>query len=516
MIAKQFRVMLLPFLAGLAPTIYAQECPPDVVKADRNASVAIHARKTTKETGAVEDDYGTGFVVSKSGYVLTAKHVVEKRKGDDEVVIDGAIGSRKATPSPLSVIDGDELHDIALLKFEDTSRKYNPVLLGDPGQVQVGTLLCSVGYPLETIEFTHVTGSLSGQGGPDGRWLTQMPSNKGESGAPVFLKSGEVVAMKVGGYSNVQNVNFLIPVNLARHVLILVPDLEGSPWDGFVPLSSWSRWLNLGVSALVLLVGLLIFRFLPPPIFQLHPYTQRAFIFWLCQWSGFTLLWLLIWQHPTGETDLRGILAAVDLQSIFALGFFLAFSKENDFRLGPTILDLIIVFVLVLASNLVFYELGITGHLGQDWRSVWIFGSEILSASSLGLVALAFVWRYAGVPGYVFAFVTVVYLVLQRPIYQGTFVHAPVHPGWSVALSMGKLIYALVFYGMFFLPPTPKLTGPLNPPTFGVKLGPWVLKPLVRILVLVGGGVLTFLIAFLNKELSALVQAALAHLTHNN
>ncbi len=49
-----------------------------------------------------------------------------------------------------------------------------------------------------------------------------MPSNAGESGAPVIdLKNGGVVAMKYGGKdpAGAQNVNYLIPLNFAKGML---------------------------------------------------------------------------------------------------------------------------------------------------------------------------------------------------------------------------------------------------------------------------------------------------------
>jgi hypothetical protein len=64
-----------------------------------------------------------------------------------------------------------------------------------------------------------------------------MPSNPGDSGAPVFVSSGEVVAIKVGGYDNAQNINLLIPLNLAEGLLIEVPDLPGKS-ESIVRVSS--------------------------------------------------------------------------------------------------------------------------------------------------------------------------------------------------------------------------------------------------------------------------------------
>jgi len=202
--------------------VRAQSCPERVIRGIRGATVFIKVKKTLKVTGQVEERTGTGFVVSASGYVLTSRHVVEADERVDEVEIDGSIGSRKAPSSELAVIARNE-HDVALLKFADTSKIYGSVPLGRPAEVRLGTTLCAVGFPKQQ-EFYFASGTMSGEQGA--LWVTQMPSNPGDSGAPVFITSGEVVAIKFGGYDDAQNINLLVPMNLANDLLSLVPDLS--------------------------------------------------------------------------------------------------------------------------------------------------------------------------------------------------------------------------------------------------------------------------------------------------
>lgn len=197
----------------------AQSCSDEVIKQNRAATVFIKVKKTLKVTGQVEERTGTGFVISPSGYVLTNKHVIEADANLDEIEIAGAIASREAFPSRLIVIQPNQ-HDVALLKFADTSKTYGVVTLGQVANVKVGTHLCSEGFPANQ-EYFFAEGPLSSTGAERGFWLTQMPSNPGDSGAPVFLTSGEVVAIKVGGYEGLQNVNLLIPMNLAQDLVIL-------------------------------------------------------------------------------------------------------------------------------------------------------------------------------------------------------------------------------------------------------------------------------------------------------
>jgi hypothetical protein len=77
-----------------------------------------------------------------------------------------------------------------------------------------------------------------------------MGSNPGDSGAPVFLTSGEVVAVKVGGYEQAQNLNEIIPLSYATPLLTEVGDKEKNcalvkePDDGRLPPSRLSMVLD--------------------------------------------------------------------------------------------------------------------------------------------------------------------------------------------------------------------------------------------------------------------------------
>jgi S1-C subfamily serine protease len=219
-------IVLIAILS--ATPLVAQACSPEVIKHNRDATVFIKVKRTLKVTGQVEERTGTGFIISPSGWVLTTAHLVKADANVDDIQIVGSIASREASSSSrLDFIGGNE-HDVALLKFADTSKTYNAVTLGKVSGVDVGAHMCSEGFPQDK-EYFFVEGALSGKGGSGkggerGYWLTQMPSNPGDSGAPVFLSSGEVIAIKVGGYEGLQDVNLLIPLNLAEDLLISVPD----------------------------------------------------------------------------------------------------------------------------------------------------------------------------------------------------------------------------------------------------------------------------------------------------
>jgi S1-C subfamily serine protease len=214
-------IVLIAILS--ATPLVAQACSQEVIKHNRDATVFIRVKRTLKVTGQVEERTGTGFIISPSGWVLTTAHLVKADANVDDIQIVGSIASREASSSSrLDFIGGND-HDVALLKFADTSKTYNAVTLGNVSLVDVGAHMCSEGFPKENENF-FVEGALSGKGGERGFWLTQMPSNPGDSGAPVFLSSGDVIAIRVGGYEGLQDVNLLIPLNLAQDLLISVPD----------------------------------------------------------------------------------------------------------------------------------------------------------------------------------------------------------------------------------------------------------------------------------------------------
>ena len=218
---------LSALLTLLCASGIAQTCPEDVVARERGAAVFIHVKKTLKGTGAVEERFGTGVVISPSGYVLTSRHVIEADNRVDEIDIGGLIGSRKANgccSSDLRVVAKNE-HDVALLKFEDTSKIYKYVPIGHPSEVNLSTTLCSLSFP-KNQEIYYGSGAKSGDEGPN--WTTTMASNPGDSGAGVFVASGDVVALKYGGYDDAQSINLLVPINLANDLLMLVPDLGQS------------------------------------------------------------------------------------------------------------------------------------------------------------------------------------------------------------------------------------------------------------------------------------------------
>jgi S1-C subfamily serine protease len=198
--------------------MFGQDCS-DLIRQNRLSVVHIQAEKTLKTSGAVKVVGATGFIVSASGVVLTNKHVVAQDPDVDEVKVAAAVGSQAAQLEPMHLLAVSNAADVAILQFNDTSKTWRPVAIGNPWLMDVDHPFCSMSFPLD-IEFLMTKGNLSGKGAPNGWWYASLASNPGDSGAPVFdAADGKVVALKVGDRDDAKGLSYLIPINLASTLL---------------------------------------------------------------------------------------------------------------------------------------------------------------------------------------------------------------------------------------------------------------------------------------------------------
>jgi serine protease Do len=167
---------------------------------------------------------GSGFIVSKDGYILTNNHVVA---GMDKVQV---ILTDKRTFTA-KVIGTDPTTDVAVIKIDAADLPTIP--LGDDATARVGQWVLAVGNPLE-LDFTVTAGIISAKGRSNlplpGRGdysitdfiQTDAAINPGNSGGPLVNIRGEVIginsaiASQTGYYSGY---GFAIPIGLAHQVM---------------------------------------------------------------------------------------------------------------------------------------------------------------------------------------------------------------------------------------------------------------------------------------------------------
>lgn len=162
---------------------------------------------------------GSGFIVDKSGYILTNSHVVE-----DASRITVRLDSGEEYVA--KVIGTDEETDLAVLKIE-AGKELPFVRLGNSDQAQVGDWVLAIGSPFGLAR--TVTAGIISQtkretpyGSPFQKFIqTDAAINRGNSGGPLVNMNGEVIgvnsqiATSTGDYNGI---GFALPSNQAFSV----------------------------------------------------------------------------------------------------------------------------------------------------------------------------------------------------------------------------------------------------------------------------------------------------------
>jgi Do/DeqQ family serine protease len=163
---------------------------------------------------------GSGFVVNKSGVILTNNHVVA---GADEVWVQLSDERRFEA----RVVGSDPSTDVAVVKLTRPPGDLRPVQIGNSEQVRVGDYVLAIGNPLGLGQ-TVTMGIVSAKNRMLGGRITQYEDfiqtdaaiNQGNSGGPLFNFKGEVIGINsaILNPAVAMNVGFAIPINLARQI----------------------------------------------------------------------------------------------------------------------------------------------------------------------------------------------------------------------------------------------------------------------------------------------------------
>lgn len=170
---------------------------------------------------------GSGFIIDKSGIVVTNNHVVA---GADAVTVQLSDG-RELTGR---VLGRDDKTDIAVVKI-DGKGPFQAVHWGDSNHIRVGDSVFAVGSPFG-LGNTVTSGIVSarsreiGAGPYDDFLQVDAAINSGNSGGPLFDASGRVVGVNTAIFSpsggNV-GIGFAIPAQLARDVAMQIVEHGG-------------------------------------------------------------------------------------------------------------------------------------------------------------------------------------------------------------------------------------------------------------------------------------------------
>ena len=163
---------------------------------------------------------GSGFLITKDGYIVTNNHVVENAEKITVRTLDKKIYEAK-------VVGQDPKTDVALIKVEADDLPFAE--LGDSDVLKVGEWVLAIGNPFG-LDHTVTAGIVSAKGrvigaGPYDDFIqTDAAINFGNSGGPLFDFHGRVVGMNTAIIARGQGIGFAVPVNVIKDIVSQLRD----------------------------------------------------------------------------------------------------------------------------------------------------------------------------------------------------------------------------------------------------------------------------------------------------
>ncbi|MDR1065512.1 MAG: trypsin-like peptidase domain-containing protein [Oscillospiraceae bacterium] len=208
--------------------------------------------------------YGSGFIISEDGYILTNYHVVQYASNYG---YDLSVSMRDGTSYKASVVGYEADNDVAVVKID--ARELTPVTIGSSAGIQVGESVWAVGNPRQ-LDFTMTEGIVSALDREvlvDNNVSIEMfqisaAVNSGNSGGPVYNEYGEVLGIVSAKYASVgtEGLGFAIPIDDAMSIasdLITHGYVSGKAYLGITVQTMEERYAqlyNMTVGAVVMSV----------------------------------------------------------------------------------------------------------------------------------------------------------------------------------------------------------------------------------------------------------------------
>lgn len=163
-----------------------------------------------------ERSLGTGFIIDKTGYIVTNNHVIE----DAEKI---QVKLKNGEEYDAEIVGRDPSTDLALIKIKP-STDLPSLEFGDSKAIKVGQWVVAIGSPFgleQTVTqgIVSAKGRVIGQGAYDDFIQTDASINPGNSGGPLLSLDGKVIGINTAIIASAQGIGFAIPTNLATGII---------------------------------------------------------------------------------------------------------------------------------------------------------------------------------------------------------------------------------------------------------------------------------------------------------
>ncbi len=177
-------------------------------------------------TVETEKALGSGFVMDKTGHIVTNYHVIAGAKS-----VQVSFSNNESVKA--NVVGSDPTTDLAVLRVNATARALTPLMLGNSDSVEVGDQVVAIGNPfgLARTATAGIVSALQRQITSPNQYTidhviqTDAAINHGNSGGPLINMDGQVIGVNAqidtgstGEQGNV-GIGFAIPSNTVKNVV---------------------------------------------------------------------------------------------------------------------------------------------------------------------------------------------------------------------------------------------------------------------------------------------------------
>lgn len=233
-VAASIAVITALFTSGMI-TIFSPQAPirdieelrrkvSNLEKQSSNQRAEFNKIKTKIEPGSDVKFGGTSFMIDPKGYLVTSAHVL---KGAKKLYVQNSMGMDLLA----EIVHQDADADIAILKINDPDfRAGKQMPYGfKKSSTELSEPVFTLGYPKDEIVYNE--GYLSAKSGLDGDTMScqiNITANPGNSGGPIFNKSGEIIGILNARQASADGVVF---ATKTKHIFRLIDQLRENDED---------------------------------------------------------------------------------------------------------------------------------------------------------------------------------------------------------------------------------------------------------------------------------------------
>jgi serine protease Do len=223
--------IFLIILLATAASIQAQDVSklynkvnPTVVTILVEEKAVVTDQTTMTKAVVTTEGLGSGVVISESGEIMTAAHVVEAA---ENVMVEFLNGEK----IPAKVVTSNSDADVALVKLIWLPKELKSAPVGNSDDVSIGNQIIVIGAPLglsHSLSVGHISGRMGDSKMSDNFthsefFQTDASINHGNSGGPMFNMKGEVIGIvsfilsQSGGF---EGIGFAVTSKVAKQELL--------------------------------------------------------------------------------------------------------------------------------------------------------------------------------------------------------------------------------------------------------------------------------------------------------